>query len=64
MKDMSQVIGQIIQEKVDNKSNLEVKKRILIAEVEGVRKSINKHLDTIQGELLGTIGEMKDCKEI
>lgn len=57
VKDMSQVIGQIIQEKRDNKSNLKIQKNTIIAEVERVRKSINKHLDTIQGELLSKIRE-------
>ncbi|CAC5385037.1 unnamed protein product [Mytilus coruscus] len=60
VKDMSQVIGQMIQEKRHNKSNLEVKKKTLIAEVDRVRKAINKRLDTIQGELLRKIGEIEE----
>ncbi|CAG2190610.1 unnamed protein product [Mytilus edulis] len=60
VNDMSQAIGQMIQDKTHNKSNLEVKKKTLIAEVERVRKAFNSHLDTKQGELLSKIGETKE----
>ncbi|CAC5358241.1 unnamed protein product [Mytilus coruscus] len=53
--DMSQVIGQLIKEKIDNKSNLQIQRTAVIAEVERVRKAINKHLDKIQDELLNMV---------
>ncbi|XP_052082906.1 uncharacterized protein LOC127720371 [Mytilus californianus] len=56
VKDLRQVIDQMIKEKLDNKSNLEIQKKAIIAEVEHVRKAINKHLDTIQAEILKTLG--------
>ncbi|VDI77909.1 Hypothetical predicted protein [Mytilus galloprovincialis] len=60
VNDMSQAIGQMIQDKTHNKSNLEVKKKTLIAEVERIRKAFNSHMDTKQGELLSKIGETKE----
>ncbi|CAC5358236.1 unnamed protein product [Mytilus coruscus] len=57
LKPLLEVVDGMIKEKTDNKSNLEFKKKTLIAVVERVRKAINKHLDTIQGELLSKIGE-------
>ncbi|XP_052082907.1 uncharacterized protein LOC127720372 [Mytilus californianus] len=56
VKDLSQVISQIIQEKLDNKSNLKGQRKTIINEVERVRKTINTHLDTIQDALLNTLG--------
>ncbi|CAC5385040.1 unnamed protein product [Mytilus coruscus] len=55
VSDMSQVIGQLIQEKIDNKSNLQ--STTIIDEVEHVRKAVNKHLDTIQDEMLTNHGD-------
>ncbi|CAC5385036.1 unnamed protein product [Mytilus coruscus] len=63
VRDLSQVIDQMIKEKLDNKYNLEVQRKTIIAEVELVRKAINKHLDTIQAELLNTLREDEGRQE-
>ncbi|CAC5385043.1 unnamed protein product [Mytilus coruscus] len=55
VKDLSQVIGQTIQEKLNIKSELEVQRNSIISEVEGARKAINIHLDKIQDELLNNL---------
>lgn len=55
VKDLSQVIGQTIQEKLNIKSELEVQRNSIISEVEGARKAINIHLDKIQDKLLNNL---------
>ncbi|CAC5358234.1 unnamed protein product [Mytilus coruscus] len=59
VKDMSQVIGQLIEEKLYHQSNLEVQSKTIISEVDRVRKAINKHLNSIQNELLISIATTK-----
>ncbi|VDI21603.1 Hypothetical predicted protein [Mytilus galloprovincialis] len=59
VKDMSQVIGQLIAEKLYHQSNLEVQSHTIITEVERVRKAINKHLNSIQNDLLHKIATTK-----
>ncbi|VDI77912.1 Hypothetical predicted protein [Mytilus galloprovincialis] len=56
---MSQVIGQLIAEKLYHKSNLEVQSHTIITEVERVRKAINKHLNSIKNDLLYKIATTK-----
>ncbi|XP_071146759.1 uncharacterized protein [Mytilus edulis] len=56
VKDLSQFIELIIQEKLENKSNLGDQRIMIITEVERVRNTINTHLSTLQDDLLNTVG--------
>ncbi|XP_052082881.1 uncharacterized protein LOC127720342 isoform X1 [Mytilus californianus] len=65
-KDISELIGNLIKNKQDNKRSLAFQKNRIISEMQNVRKTINIHLDKLEKDLLGKLDneEKKQCKNI
>ncbi|XP_052082875.1 E3 ubiquitin-protein ligase TRIM71-like isoform X2 [Mytilus californianus] len=51
-KDISELICNLIKDKQDNKTSIEIQKNRIISEVQNVKKAILHHLDKLQMELL------------
>ncbi|XP_063418611.1 uncharacterized protein LOC134701391 [Mytilus trossulus] len=65
-KDISDVIGNLIKDKQDNKANIELQKNKIVFEVQNVKKAILDHLDKLQTDLLYQLDseEKRQCKLI